>query len=95
MLKQCNQCLLMKPLEEFYLISNGSGRTKSECKQCSKEYIVAYYKRNRERCNKQKAEWCANNRQRYNDYMNTWRENNRERVKEISSRSYKKLKEQK
>jgi len=55
--KTCRKCGEAKSTSEFHKHANGKGGLHSECKECTKARVRAYYHANRERALARKAEY--------------------------------------
>src|SRR6476646_1718352 len=62
--KTCRKCGEAKSTSEFHKHANGKGGLHSECKECTKARVRAYYHANRERALARKAEYRRANRER-------------------------------
>lgn len=92
--KACSKCKAVKPLEEFYLRSDGQGTTgrQSACKECVKGRQRRYNAAHPEVLAAQSRRWRQANPERQRElvreYMRRWREANPERASELA-REYK------
>src|SRR6476659_7094558 len=64
--KTCRKCGEAKSTSEFHKHANGKGGLHSECKECTKARVRAYYHANRERALARKAEYRRANPARTN-----------------------------
>src|SRR6476646_11802010 len=62
--KTCRKCGEAKSTSEFHKHANGKGGLHSECKECTKARVRAYYHANRERALARKAEYRRAHRER-------------------------------
>jgi hypothetical protein len=92
-MKQCNNCNVEKPLEEFYNHSRAKDGKRNQCKSCMDEYTKEYNKKNRQRINEKSKLNRLKNPERYRERVQRYRDNNREKIREknrITQRRWKK-----
>jgi hypothetical protein len=80
-MRRCTKCKQNKAAEDF-------NKKRSECKECQKEYLKAWYQQNREKRKeylKQNRErikaYYQQNREKRKEYLKAYYEQNRERIK--------------
>ena len=93
--KTCSKCLITKPLEDFWLMTNG--KYPARCRRCQSEYTIQY---NRERYNNdpefrkkrkiQINEYREKNKDKVNKWSSDWAKNNRDKVNKIAREYHKK-----
>lgn len=76
--KACRTCNVIKPLNEYYSCKNCPDGRRYVCKQCDKEKVKSYRKRNPEKYKQAVKKYHAENREVRNAANKKYREDNRE-----------------
>ena len=78
--KTCSICKTPRPVSCFGKHKRNKDGLKTECKDCSKAYMKAYYQNNKERMDSKNKEYTAKNRQRVSAYKREYDKENRENL---------------
>jgi hypothetical protein len=78
--KECTQCDVWKPLEEFSLKKNGLGKRGAECKSCKK----VYREKNREATSLKSKEYYLKNKEKVLNNVKEYYSKNSDKVKEYN-----------
>lgn len=84
--KLCTKCGEVKPLAGFTSKGDGSGRTRSICAECDRQYQGRYRADNEEYFRERSGNWRAANLERAREYGRSWHTANREHHNEARQR---------
>ena len=81
-MKQCLQCKILKPIDDFYKNKTMADGHLNKCKSCFAEYKKKYWIENKEALKEYKKKHRAENQDHYKNYARNYREENIETIKE-------------
>ncbi len=86
--KLCIKCKVIKPITEFR-------KGKNQCKECIKEHIKEYNKKNKEHIKEYKKEYNKKNKEYLNEKCKEYNKKNKEHIKEYNKKNKEHIKEYK
>jgi hypothetical protein len=93
-MKKCLDCLVQKPLTDFYKNKRKRDGYDIYCKACMKIRGAVHYQKNKEKINANHKDWVNNNREKMAAYCLKWRQSNPEQNRQIQHTNYVNNKEQ-
>lgn len=90
-MKTCSKCKTLKTLDNFGKHPNTKDRMQSCCNQCKAQTTREWYKKNKDRCRKERYKRYKANQKRDNEAVKAFLKKNPNKAKEYSLRSKYKL----